>query len=103
MALQFRNNSHNNSYGLWTRRNFLKERNEAKERQKRKPIGEKSVALNSARQNDDRSDRTNYKLAEKAGVGHDTIHKTRYVMEKADKELLDQMRSGETSLSMKST
>jgi len=80
------------------RRNDLKLRNEAKERQKRKPIGEKSVDLNSGRQNEDMTQRTDRKLAEKAGVGHDTIHKTRYVMEKADKELLDQMRSGETSL-----
>ena len=83
------------------RRNDLKLRNEAKERQKRKPIGEKSVALNSGRQNDDRSDRTDRKLAEKAGVSHDTIHKTRYVMEKADKELLDQMRSGKAKVQFK--
>lgn len=107
------------------RRNFLKERNEAKKRQgARNDLktsiktegqgarvdllpkdlkGLNNIAHNYGRSDEDRSDRTDRKLAEKAGVGHDTIHKTRYVMEKADKELLEQMRSGETSLSMKST
>ena len=87
------------------RRNDLKLRNEAKERQKSNLKQFQTtdnqcstVAQNSARRDEDRSDRTNYTLAEKAGVSHDTIHKTRYVMEKADKELLEQMRSGETSL-----
>jgi len=49
------------------RRSFLKERNEAKKRQKRKPIGEKSVDLNSGRQNEDMSDRTDRKLAKNMG------------------------------------
>jgi len=87
------------------RRSFLKERNEAKKRQKSNLKQFQTtdnqcstVDHNYGRQNEDMTQRTDRKLAEKAGVSHDTIHKTRYVMEKADKELLEQMRSGETSL-----
>jgi hypothetical protein len=83
------------------RRNFLKERNEAKERQKRKPIGEKSVLQNSGEQKPPQGNRVDDSLAKKSGVSHDTIHKTRYVMEKADKELLDQMRSGKAKVQFK--
>jgi hypothetical protein len=88
------------------RRSFLKERNEAKKRQGSRndqwanlncKDSVNNIDHNYGRSDDDMTQRTDRKLAEKAGVSHGTIHKTRYVMEKADKELLEQMRSGETT------
>ena len=66
------------------RRNDLKLRNEAKERQKSNLKQFQTtdnqcstVDHNYGRQNEDMTQRTDRKLAEKAGVSHDTIHKTR--------------------------
>ena len=45
-----------------------------------------------------RKNNTDYKLAKTAGVSHDTIHKVETIQNSGDQKLIDDVRSGETTI-----
>ena len=69
---------------------------QAKERQIRKPIGNESVPQNSAEQKADGESR--HKVADLAGVSHDTIKKVKKLTESADDDTKQKLRRGDVSI-----
>ena len=70
-------------------------RKEARERQKRKPLNEESVAHHGGRgQGDDRSDRTDHILAKEAGVSHKTVSQVSKILDHATEETKQQLKEG---------
>lgn len=78
----------------------IREQIEAKERQIRKPVDKDSVLQNSGGQKrkSSQGDKVDDRLAKKAGISHDTIHKVSKIIDFADEATKAELRDGKTSI-----